>query len=92
MRVSNINTAILKQCREQMALHIEEAKQKIPSIEKIEIGEKPPTYNQLRTIANYYNGWSHFSVTNFRGHCLQIYCTIALFCHFFLSHNPKYFS
>ena len=55
MRVSNINTAILKQCREQMALHIEEAKQKIPSIEKIEIGEKPPTYNQLRTIANYYN-------------------------------------
>ena len=29
MRVSNINTAILKQCREQMALHIEEAKQKV---------------------------------------------------------------
>ena len=55
MRVSNINTAILKQCREQMALHIEEAKQKIPSIEKIEVGEKTPTYKQLRTIADYYN-------------------------------------
>ena len=44
----------MKQCREQMALHIEEAK-KNSSIEKIEVGEKPPTYKQLRTIADYYN-------------------------------------
>ncbi len=55
MQVNNINTAILKQCRKQMALDIEEAKKKIPSIKEIEAGEKRPTYKQLRAIADYYN-------------------------------------
>ncbi len=49
-----LNRSALKQCCEQMALSLEEVKKKIPSIEKIESGEKRPTYIQLSKLADLY--------------------------------------
>ena len=54
-RVENINVAILHQCREQMALGIEEVKKKVGSIEAIETGKKYPTFDQLSALAEMYN-------------------------------------
>lgn len=53
-RVDNVNTAILRQCREQMALSMESVKGKVSLIEDIENGAKPPTYKQLDTLADLY--------------------------------------
>ena len=53
--VKNINVAILRQCREQMALGIEEVEKKVGAIEAIEAGERYPTFNQLSTLAKMYN-------------------------------------
>lgn len=53
-RVDYINRAILRQCREQMALNVESVKGKVPLIEGIEDGGKFPTYKQLDTLADLY--------------------------------------
>lgn len=53
-RVDYINPAILRQCREQMALNVESVKKKVSLIEDIEDGEKFPTYKQLDTLADLY--------------------------------------
>lgn len=54
-RVDYINPAILRQCREQMALNVESVKKKrISLIEGIEDGVKLPTYKQLDTLAALY--------------------------------------
>ncbi len=56
-RVENINTDILRQCREQMGFDLEYVAKKIGSIkaiEAIERGEKPPTFGQLDKLASTY--------------------------------------
>ena len=53
-RVDYINPAILRQCREQMALNVESVKKKVSLIEDIEDGVKLPTYKQLDTLADLY--------------------------------------
>ncbi len=54
-RVENVNVAILRQCREQMALGLEEVKKRVRAIEAIEAGEKSPTFKQLSILAEMYN-------------------------------------
>ena len=54
-RVENINVEILRQCREQMALSIEDVKKKGISIEDIESRKRCPTFRQLDTLAEMYN-------------------------------------
>lgn len=54
-RVENINVKILRQCREQMALSIEDVKKKGISIEDIELGKRWPTFRQLDILAEMYN-------------------------------------
>ena len=51
----NINVAILRQCRKQMALSIEDIKKKGISIEDIELGKRWPTFRQLDILAEMYN-------------------------------------
>ena len=53
-RVENINVAILRQCREQMALSLEEVRGKIETIETIEAGKEYPTFDQLSILAGMY--------------------------------------
>ena len=53
--VKNINVEVLRQCREQMALSLEEVKKKVQSIESIESGDKYPTFRQLSVLAEMYN-------------------------------------
>ena len=52
--VQNINPAVLRQCREQMALSIDEVKKKVKSIEKIEAGEQKLTFKQLEVLSDLY--------------------------------------
>ena len=52
--VDNINTTILRQCREQMGLSLDDVRQKVASIEKIESGNKKPTFNQIDKLAELY--------------------------------------
>ena len=54
-RVENINVEILRQCRKQLALSLEEVKKKVKFIEDIEGGKKCPTFKQLNTLAKMYN-------------------------------------
>ena len=54
-RVKNVKGAILRQCREQLALSLEEVKKKVKFIEDIEGGKKCPTFKQLNTLAKMYN-------------------------------------
>lgn len=54
-RVENINVEILRQCREQMALSIEDVKKKGISIEDIESRKRCPTFRQLDILAEMYN-------------------------------------
>ena len=49
-----INSKIVKQCREQMYMSIEAVRRKVKSIEKIEAGEKDPTFKQLDDLADLY--------------------------------------
>ena len=49
-----LNTEILRQCREQMRLSLDDVAKNVGSIKKIERGEKKPTYNQLNTLADLY--------------------------------------
>lgn len=51
----NINVAVLRQCRKQMALSIEDVKKKGISIEDIESGKRWPTFRQLDILAEMYN-------------------------------------
>ena len=52
--VENINPTILRQCREQMGLSLGDVRKKIASIEKIENGDKKPTFNQIDQLAELY--------------------------------------
>ncbi len=54
MRVENINTTILIQCRKQIGLKVSEVARKIPKIKEIEKGELKPTYKQLYVLADLY--------------------------------------
>ncbi len=56
LRVENIQPDILRQCREQIGLDIEQAQRKvsIKTLDKIEEGEVKPTFNQLAKLANLY--------------------------------------
>lgn len=55
-RVENVRPNILRQCREQIGLDIEEAQKKvsIKTLDKIEGGEVKPTFKQLAKLANLY--------------------------------------
>ena len=58
LRVEQINPAILRECREQIGLSLQQAQKKEPSlknIEKIERGEIQPTFNQLAKLAGLYH-------------------------------------
>ena len=58
LRVEQINPAILRECREQIGLSLEQALKKEPNlknIEKIEKGEIRPTFNQLAKLAGLYH-------------------------------------
>ena len=50
----SVNTDILRQCRENMALSVNDVRSRINSIEKIEAGEKQPTFKQLKTLSELY--------------------------------------
>ncbi len=56
-RVENINPEVLRQCREQIGLSIEQAKRKlyINTLGKIELGDVNPTFNQLQKLASVYH-------------------------------------
>lgn len=56
LRVENIHPDILRQCREQIGLNIEQAQRKasIKTLDKIEEGEVKPTFNQIAKLANLY--------------------------------------
>lgn len=53
-RVANINAEVLRKCRMQMALGIEDVAGQVALIEAIEAGEKYPTFKQLDTLAKLY--------------------------------------
>ena len=55
-RIKGVSPAILKQCREQLGLSIEQATRlsKVPKLPAIEGEQRPPTYNQLHAIADTY--------------------------------------
>lgn len=55
-RVENVRPYILRECREQIGLDIEEAQKKvsIKTLDKIEGGEVKPTFKQLTKLANLY--------------------------------------
>ncbi len=49
-----LNLQILRQCREQMGLSVDDVARKVPSIDQMEEGKKRPTYNQLDKLAELY--------------------------------------
>ena len=53
-RVEAINPEILRQCREQMGISVEEARKKVHTIIDIENGNKKPTFNQINTLSSLY--------------------------------------
>jgi len=55
LRIDNINSNVLRFCREQIGLDLETVKAIIPKIELIEVGSHFPTLNQLDTLAKLYN-------------------------------------
>ena len=54
-RVEGVNPAVLKECREQLYLTLEEVQKKVSTIEQMEEGNRKPTFKQLETIAELYN-------------------------------------
>lgn len=52
--VTNSNPKILRQCREQLNLNIDDVKTKIPTIVDIEKGDRHPTFNQLDILEKLY--------------------------------------
>ncbi len=53
--VKNVNHGVLRQCREQMGLSIEQVQQKVKRIASFESGEHAPTFNQLDILAELYH-------------------------------------
>lgn len=53
--VENVNVQILRECREQIGLALDDVKNRVGSITKIESGEKKPTFKQLDKLANLYH-------------------------------------
>lgn len=51
----DVNSEIVRQCREQIGMSLEDACKKVSSIEKIEKGEEKPTFKQLDTLSSLYN-------------------------------------
>lgn len=49
-----LSLKILKQCREQIGLSLDEVSKKVKSIAKIETGKQRPTYRQMDTLAELY--------------------------------------
>ena len=54
-KVENINTNILRQCRQQMGLSIADVINNLSKIEEFEEGERKPTFNQLNILSELYN-------------------------------------
>ena len=54
-KVENINTNILRQCRQQMGLSIADVIKNLSKIEEFEEGERKPTFNQLNILSELYN-------------------------------------
>ena len=52
--INEINLVVLRQCREQIGLSVEEVRKKFPRIDKFESGEAKPTYKQLADMAELY--------------------------------------
>ncbi len=48
------NPNVLKQCREQLGISLDEAKKKVSTVDKLEEGSKFPTFKQLDTLATLY--------------------------------------
>ena len=53
-RVENVNTEVLRKCREQIGLSLSDVKKKVPKITAIEQEEWKPTFRQLSTLAELY--------------------------------------
>ena len=56
-RIENINPQILRQCREQIGLSVEQAerKAKLSNLAGIETGERYPTIKQIENLAKRYH-------------------------------------
>ena len=54
VRVENINSDILRKCREQVRLSLEYVKKRVGTISDIEEGKKYPTFRQLDILAKLY--------------------------------------
>lgn len=54
-KVKGINPEILKECRQQMALSVEDVQKKVRKIKAVEAGEWSLTFKQLDTLADLYN-------------------------------------
>lgn len=54
LKIENINTSILQQCREQLGIDISYVEGKVKKIRDIEDGEWSPTLKQLDTLAELY--------------------------------------
>ena len=52
--VENVNHEVLRQCREQIGLSIEDLKKKFPRIEDFESGKAKPTFRQIDSLAEKY--------------------------------------
>ena len=52
--VDGINLDILRQCREQIGLSVEDAERKFPRIKNFETGEAKPTYKQFDDLSDMY--------------------------------------
>ena len=52
--VEGINLEILRQCREQIGLSVEDAEEQISRIKKFETGEAKPTYKQFDDLSEMY--------------------------------------
>lgn len=55
LRIDNINSNVLRLCREQIGLDLATVKEKIPKIDLIEEGTYFPTLGQLDKLAKWYN-------------------------------------
>ncbi len=54
VRVDNVNAQVMRECREQMGLSLDEVALKVRFIADIESGKNKPTFKQLDTLATLY--------------------------------------
>lgn len=54
-RVDNINSRVLRQCREQLDLPLDAVKSRVPGIAEMERGRQAPTFRQLDALAELYH-------------------------------------